>query len=67
MVPLHLLVSLLLVLKISTFLLNKQVGDKNGRILILDGNIDEIKYGLVKMCNANTKVKQVQDLSLAIS
>ena len=26
---------------------NKKAGDKNGRILIPDGNIDEIKYVLV--------------------
>ena len=41
------------------FLVNKQVGDKNGRILILDVNIDQIRYVLVNIHNANTAVEQV--------
>ena len=45
------------------FSFNKQVGDKNGRILILDVNIDEIRYVLVNIYNANTEVEQVQVLS----
>ena len=45
------------------FSVNKQVGDKNGRILILDVNIDEIRYVLVNIYNANTEVEQVQVLS----
>ena len=44
------------------FLVYKQVGDKNGRILILDVNIDEIRYVLVNIYNANTEVGQVQVL-----
>ena len=31
------------------FSVNKEVGDKNGRILILDVNIDEIRYVLVNL------------------
>ena len=42
---------------------NKQVGGKNGRIPILDVNIDEIRYVLVHIYNANTEVEQVQVLS----
>ena len=42
------------------FSVNKQVGDKNGRILILDLNIDEIRYVLVNIYNANTEAEQVQ-------
>ena len=42
------------------FSVNKQVGDKTGRILILDINIDEIRYVLINIYNANTKVGQVQ-------
>ena len=45
------------------FSVNKQVGDKNGRILILDVNIDEIRYVLVNIYNANTEAEQVQVLS----
>ena len=45
------------------FSFNKQVGDTNGRILILDENIDEIRYVLVNIYNANTEVEQVQVLS----
>ena len=45
------------------FSVNKQVGDKNGRILILDVNIDELRYVLVNIYNANTEVEQVQVLS----
>ena len=45
------------------FSVNKQVGDKNGRILILDVNIDEIRYVLVNIYNANNEVEQVQVLS----
>ena len=45
------------------FSVNKQVGDKNGRILFLDVNIDEIRYVLVNICNANTDIEQVQVLS----
>ena len=45
------------------FSVNKQVGDKNGRILILDVNIDEIRYVLVNIYNANSEVEQVQVLS----
>ena len=41
---------------------NKQVGDKNGQILILDVNTDEIRYVLVNIYNANTKLEQVQVL-----
>ena len=44
------------------FSVNKQVGDKNGYILILDVNIDEIRYVLVKMFDTNTEVEQVQVL-----
>ena len=45
------------------FSVNKRVGDKNGRILILDANIDEIRYVLVNIYSANTEVEQVQVLS----
>ena len=45
------------------FLVNRPVGNKNGRILILDVNIDEIRYVLVHIYNANTEVEQVQVLS----
>ena len=45
------------------FSVNKQVGDKNGRILILDVNIDEIRYVLVIIYNANTEAELVQILS----
>ena len=41
------------------FSVNQQVGDKTGRILILDINIDEIRYVLINIYNANTKVGQV--------
>ena len=44
-------------------MVNRQVGDKIGRILILDVNIDEIRYVLVDIYNANTGVEQVQVLS----
>ena len=46
-----------------SFSVNKHVGDKNGRILILDVNIDEIRYVLVNIYNANNEVEQVQVLS----
>ena len=39
------------------FQVNKEVGDKNGRIIILDVNIVEIRYVLVSIYNANTKVE----------
>ena len=45
------------------FSVNKQVGDKNGRIPILHVNIDEIRYVLVNIYNANSKVEQVHVLS----
>ena len=45
------------------FSVNKQVGDKNGRILTLDVNIDEIRYVPDNIYNANNKVEQVQVLS----
>ena len=45
------------------FSVNKQVGDKNGRILILDVDIDEIRYVLVNIYNANNEVEEVQVLS----
>ena len=45
------------------FSVNKQLGDKNGSILIVDVNIDEITYVLVNICNAKTKVEQVHVLS----
>ena len=43
--------------------MNKQVGDRNERIIILDINIDEIRYVLVNIYNANTEVQEVQILS----
>ena len=43
--------------------MNKQVGDKNERIIIPDVNIDEIRYVLVNIYNANTEVQQLQILS----
>ena len=49
MVPLNPVVSLLLFFGNLNFSVNKQVGDKNGRILILDVNIDEIRYVLVNL------------------
>ena len=45
------------------FLVNRPVGNKNGRILILDVNIDEIRYVLVNVYSANTEVEQIQVLS----
>ena len=39
------------------FSVNKQLGDKNGLILFPDGNIDEIKYVLVYIYNANTEAE----------
>ena len=45
------------------FSVDKQVGDKNGRILILDVNIYEIRYVLVNIHNASTEVELVQVLS----
>ena len=42
---------------------NKQVGDKNARILILDVNIDDVRYVLVNIYKANTEAEQVQVLS----
>ena len=44
------------------FSVKKQVGYKNGHILNLGVNIDEIRYVLVKMFDTNTKVEQVQVL-----
>ena len=44
------------------FLVNKQGGDKNGQILILDLNKNEIRYVLVNIYNTNTEVEQVQAL-----
>ena len=61
--PLNPVVSLLLFFGNLNLSVNKQVGDKNGRILILDVNIDEIRYVLVHIYNANTEVEQVQVLS----
>ena len=43
-----------------SFSVSKQVADKSGRILILDVNIDEIRYVLANIYNANTEVEQVQ-------
>ena len=63
MVPVNPVVSLLLFFGNLNFSVNKQVGDKNGRILFLDVNIDEIRYVLVNICNANTDNEQVQVLS----
>ena len=45
------------------FSVSKQVGDKNGRIRILDVNIDEVRQVLVNIYNANNEVEQVQVLS----
>ena len=45
------------------FSVNKQVGDKNGRILIIDVNIDKIRYVLVNIYDVNTEVEQVEVLS----
>ena len=64
-VHLNPVVSLLLNLAISTFqLINKSEIKKNGRILILDVNIDEIRYVLINIYNANAKVEQVQVLRI---
>ena len=41
----------------------KQVGDKNGRILILYVNIDEIRYVIVNIYNANKEVEQLHVFS----
>ena len=48
------------------FSVNKQVGDKNERILILDVNIDEIRYVLVNINNYNTEVERVALIYLLI-
>ena len=45
------------------FSVNKQVGDKNERILVFDVNIDEIRYILAKIYNANNEAEQAQVLS----
>ena len=55
MVPLNPMVSLILILEMSTY--------KNGLTLILEVNIDEIRYVLINTYNANTEVEQVQVLS----
>ena len=44
-------------------LINKQVGDQNGCILILDVNIEKITYVLVGIYNGNTEAEQVLVLS----
>ena len=62
MISFNPVVSLLLILEISTFRLFSWLGDKNGRILIFDVKIDEIRYVLVNIYVANTKVEQVQVL-----
>ena len=59
-VPLNIVVSLLLFFGNLRFSVSKQVADKSGRILILDVNIDEIRYVLANIYNANTEVEQVQ-------
>ena len=59
-VPLNIVVSLLLFSGNLRFSVSKQVADKSGRILILDVNIDEIRYVLANIYNANTEVEQVQ-------
>ena len=42
------------------FLVNKQVGYKNARILILDVNLDEIRYALVNpMKNMKNMQKKI--------
>ena len=61
-VPLNPVVSLLFFFGNLNFSVYKQVGVKNGRILILEVNIDEIRYVLVNIYNANTEVEQVQVL-----
>ena len=40
-------------------MINKQVGDQNGCILILDVNIDKITY-VLGIYNGNTEVKQYE-------
>ena len=45
------------------FSVNKQVGDKNRRVLVFDVNIDEIRYILAKIYNANNEAEQAQVLS----
>ena len=59
-VPLNIVVSLLLFFGNLRFSVSKQVADKSGRILILDVNIDEIRYVLANIYSANTEVEQVQ-------
>ena len=59
-VPLNIVVSLLLFFGNLRFSVSKQVADKSGRILILDVSIDEIRYVLANIYNANTEVEQVQ-------
>ena len=63
MVPLNPVVSLLLFFGNLNFSVNKQVGDKNGRVLILHVNTDGIRYVLVNIYNANREVEQVQVLT----
>ena len=45
------------------FSVNKRLGDKNGRVLVFDVNIDEIRYILAKIYNANNEAEQAQVLS----
>ena len=66
MVPLSPLVSLLLIWEISAFRLTNKQEIKmtySWRILILEVNIDEIRYVLVNVYNADTEVEQIQVLS----
>lgn len=53
----------LLILKKETFTVKKQETHKNGRVLILDISINDFKYILTNISNANTDIEQINALS----
>ena len=47
----------------ETFFVNKQETDKEGRILILDVSINDSKYILINLYNANIEKEQIDVLN----
>ena len=47
----------------KSFFLSNQIADKNGRLLLIEAILDEVKFVLINIYNSNTESQQLLTLT----
>ena len=47
----------------KSFILVNQTADKNGRLLLIEAFVDDVKFVLINICNCNTEPEQLLTLT----